>query len=122
MTIQPSTDSFGLCLLGLRCSWWHSRQANDALASEQSLFSENQDYKSCFPVRTYGLDARGGRKQRTDTHARTHARTHAPTHAHSHGTTTVTLAAHARRGLMMNAPKLLAAGSRPVSDTINADL
>ena len=30
--------------LGLRCSWWHPRQANDAVASERSIFSENHDY------------------------------------------------------------------------------
>ena len=41
-----------------------------------------------------GLDARGGRKLRTDTrtHARTHARTHTHTHTHIYWTTTVTLA------------------------------
>ena len=44
--------------------------ANDALASERSIFSENHDYKSFFHVsmNTYvpifwGLDAHGGRKQ-----------------------------------------------------------
>ena len=64
-----------------------------AVASERSIFSENHDYKSFFrvAVNTYvpifrGLDARGGRKLRTDTH----------THTHTHGTTTVTLAARMR--------------------------
>ena len=78
-------------------------EANDAVASERSIFSENHDYKSFFrvAVSTYvpifrGLDARGGRKTRTqkNTHVRTHARTHA--HIHTHGTTTVTLAARMR--------------------------
>ena len=54
----------------------HSRQANDAVVSERSIFSENHDYKS---FSTYvpifrGLDARGGRKLRTNTH--THIHTH----------------------------------------------
>ena len=42
-----------------------------------------------------GLDARGGRKLRTDTHT------------HTHGTTTVTLTTHARRGLIITPPPLL---------------
>ena len=89
MAFQPLVDSFGIRRLGLKCSWWHPRQANDAVASEPSIFSENHDYKSffCAAVSTYvpifrGLDARGGRKLRTDTH--------------THGTTTVTLAARMR--------------------------
>ena len=76
----------------VKCSWWHPRQANDAVASERTIFSENHYYKRIFPVaaNTYvpifrGLDARGGRKLQTDTH------TH--THTHTRGTTTVTLAA-----------------------------
>ena len=86
MAFQPSADSFRR--LGFKCSWWHPRQANDAVASEPSIFSENHDYKRFFrvAVNTYipifrGLDARGGRKLRTDTHT------------HTHGTPTVTLAA-----------------------------
>ena len=78
MAFQPSADSFGIRRLGFKCSWWHPRQANDAVASERSIFSKNHDYKS-FPhvaVNTYvpifwGLDARGGRKLRTDTHTHT---------------------------------------------------
>ena len=77
MAFQPSADSFGLCRLGFKCSWWYLRQANDAVASEPSIFSENHDYKSVFlvAVNTYisifrGLDACGGRKLRTDTHRR----------------------------------------------------
>ena len=69
------------------------RQENDAVASERHIFSENHYYKSFsrVAVNTYvpifrGLDARGGRKIRTDTH----------THTHTHGTTTVTLAARMR--------------------------
>ena len=49
------------------------------VASERSIFSENHDYKSFFrvAVNTYvpifrGLDARGGRKLRTDTHTHKH--------------------------------------------------
>ena len=72
-------DSVGIRILGLRSSKWHSRQANDAVVSELSIFSENHDYKSFFrvEVNTYvpifrGLNARGGRKLRTDTHTHTH--------------------------------------------------
>ena len=93
MAFQPSVDSFGIRRLGFKCSWWHLRQANDAVASEPSILSENHDYKSCFcvTVNTYipifrGLDACGGRKLQTDIH----------THIHTHGTTTVTLAARMR--------------------------
>ena len=52
------------------------RQANDAVASEPSIFSENHNYRSFsrIAVNTYvpifwGLDARGGRKLQTHTHA-----------------------------------------------------
>ena len=93
MSCPRRVDSVGIRILGLRSSQWHSRQANDAVASERSIFSENHDYKSFFrvAVNTYvpifrGLDARGGRKLRTDTH----------THTQTHGTTTVTLAARMR--------------------------
>ena len=49
------------------------------IASERSIFSENHDYKRFFfrvTVNTYvpiflGLDSRGGRKLRTDTHTYT---------------------------------------------------
>ena len=82
MTFQPSADSFGIRRLGFKCSWWHPRQANDTVASEPSIFSENHDYKSFFhvAVNTYvpifrGLDARGGRKLRTDTHTYIHTHT-----------------------------------------------
>ena len=78
MAFQPSADSFGIRRLGFKCSWWHWRQANDAVASERRIFSKNHDYKSFFRVamNTYvpifrDLDARGGRKIRTDTQAHT---------------------------------------------------
>ena len=82
MAFQPSPGSFGIRHLGFKCSCWHPRQANDALASESSIFSENHNYSS-FPriaVNTYvpifrGLDARGGRKLRTHTHTHTHGTT-----------------------------------------------
>ena len=70
-------------------------QANDTVASEQRIFSENHDYKRFFhvAVNTYvpifrGLDARGGRKLRTDTH--THTRDN---YSNPH-------CAHVRRGLI----------------------
>ena len=72
MAFKLSPDSFGIRGLGFKCSWWHPRQANDAVASEPSIFS---DYKRFFlvAVNTYvpifrGLDSRGGRKLRTHTH------------------------------------------------------
>ena len=75
MAFQTSADSFGIRRSGFKCSWWHPRQANDAVASKPSNFSKNHDYKSCFRVAVnmyvpifQGLDARGGRKLRTDTH------------------------------------------------------
>ena len=78
MAFQPSGNSFGIRRLGFKCRWWHRRQANDAVASETSIFSENHDYKSFFrfAVNTYvptfrGLDARGGRKL---TNRHTHTR------------------------------------------------
>ena len=79
MAFQPSVDSFGIRRLEFKYSWWHMRQANDVIASEPSIFSEIHDYKSFsrVAVNTYipifwGLDARGGRKLRTDTHTYTH--------------------------------------------------
>ena len=81
MAFQPSADSFGICRLRFKYSWWQSRQANDAVASEQSIFSENHDNKSflCVAVNTYvpifrGLDVCGGRKLRTNTHIHTYTR------------------------------------------------
>ena len=78
MAFQPSADSFGIRRLGFKCSWWSRRQASDAVASERSIFSENYDYKSFYRVVMNtsvpifrGLDARGGRKLRTDTHTHT---------------------------------------------------
>ena len=40
MAFQPSADSLGVRRLGFKCSWWHPKQANDAVASEPSIFSE----------------------------------------------------------------------------------
>ena len=83
MAFQPSVDSFGIRRLGFKSSLWHRRQANDAVASERSIFRENHDYKSlsCVAVNMYvaiflGLDTCGGRKLRTDreTHLHTHTR------------------------------------------------
>ena len=69
MAFQTSADSFGIRRLGFKCSWCHPKQANGAVASEPSIFSKNNDYKSFFrvAVNTYvpifrGLDARDGRK------------------------------------------------------------
>ena len=77
MCFQPSADSFGIRILGFRCSWWHSRQVNDAVGSERSIFRKNHGYKSFFriAVNPYEpifrrLDARGGRKLRTDSKLR----------------------------------------------------
>ena len=91
MSCPRCTDSVGIRLLGLRCSWWHSRQANDIVASERSIFSENYDYISFFRVamNTYvpifrDLDARGGRKLYTNRQTHPHA------YIHTHGTTTAT--------------------------------
>ena len=75
MAFQPSADSFGIRRLGFKYSWWHPRQANDAVASEPSLFSENHDYIR-VAVNTYVpifrcQDAHGGRKLRTDIHTHT---------------------------------------------------
>ena len=50
LAFQPSADSFGIRRLSFKCSWWHPRQANDAVASEPSNFSENHDYNSFFRV------------------------------------------------------------------------
>ena len=65
------------------------KEPNDTLVSEQSIFSENQDYKSFLRVAVnpyipifQGLCTRGGRKLIT----------HTQTHTHTHGATTVNLA------------------------------
>ena len=74
-----------------------------AFEAERSIFSENHDYKSffCVTVNTYvpifrGLDARGGRKLRTDTHTNTRDNYSNPRCAHARRglTSTVTLGAH----------------------------
>ena len=64
-----------------------SRQANDAVASQQSIFSKNHDYKvfrvavNMYVPIFWGLDAHGGRKLQTNKHTHTHTR--------ARGTTTV---------------------------------
>ena len=74
MSCRRCVESVGIRILGVRCSRWHSRQTNDAVASERSIFSENKDYKSVdrVAVNPYipiflGLDACSGRKLRTHT-------------------------------------------------------
>ena len=90
MAFQPSVDSFGIRRLGFKCSWWHPKQANDAVASEPSILAKIAIINFFrVAVNTYvpifrGLDAHGGRKLRTDTHT------------HTHGTTTVTLVVRMR--------------------------
>ena len=107
MALQPSADSFGIRRLGFKCIWWHR---NQAVASEQSIFRENHDYKSfsCVAVNTYvpifrifrGLDARGGRKLQTETHTHTHTHTHIHTHTHTHDNYGNPRCTHARRWLI----------------------
>ena len=38
-------------LVSVVWGWWHQRQANDAVASKPSIFSENHYYKNMFPCR-----------------------------------------------------------------------
>ena len=77
-------DSVGVCILGLRCSWWHLRQANDVVSFQWSIFSKSQDYKSFLRVMVnpnipiyLGLNVCGGGKLKT--HAYAHTRTHTQT-------------------------------------------
>ena len=86
MAFQPSADSFGIRRLGFKYSWWHPRQANDAVASERSIFSENH-YFFRVAVNTYvpifrGLDARGGRNLRTHTHRDNYSNPPYPVYLH----------------------------------------
>ena len=60
------------------------KQMTPAVASERSIFSKKHDYNTYIrvAVNTYvpiflDIDARGGRKLRTDTHTHTHTHTHA---------------------------------------------
>ena len=76
MAFHPSVDSFGIHRLGFKCSRWHPRQANDAVASEPNILSENYDYKRFFSCRGElvctkfrDLDARGWENyEETHTH------------------------------------------------------
>ena len=91
MAFQPLADSFGIHRLGFKCSWWHRRQANDAVASERNIFSENHDYNVSRYTRTYlyfGVWMR--------VVAENYEQTHTDTHTHTQGTTTVTLAVRMR--------------------------
>ena len=45
MAFQPSADSFGFRRLGVKCSWWHPMQANDAVAFKPSIFNEMNEHK-----------------------------------------------------------------------------
>ena len=92
MAFQPSADSFGIRRLGFKCSRGHRRQVNDAVALNEVYLAKISMIK-LFPcrdehVRTYILVSRYAWWQKT-------------TNRHTHGTTTVTLAAHARRGLII---------------------
>ena len=53
-TAVDSTARASILRLGFKCSWWHPRQSNDAIASEPSIFSENHDYKSFSVSRCRG--------------------------------------------------------------------
>ena len=73
MSFQPSVDYFGIRRLGIKCSSWHPRQENDAVASERIIFTKNHNYKSFFCVAVnplvpifWDLHVCGGRKLRTD--------------------------------------------------------
>ena len=85
MSFPPSADSFGIRLLEFKCSWWYPRQANDAIASERSIFSKKILFKRFFFVAVnplvpifWDLHTRGGRKLNKQTYT------------HAQGTTTVT--------------------------------
>ena len=91
MAFQPSADSFGIRRLGFKCSWWHPRQANDAMALNEAYFAKIVIIKvflchdeHVLTIIYRSLCARGGRKLRTDTQT------------HTHRTTRVTLAARMR--------------------------
>ena len=81
MAFQPSVDSFGIRRLRFKCSWWHRRQANDAVASKRNIFSNNHNYRRFFHVavnayvRTYILGSRCAWWQKsTNRQADTHSR------------------------------------------------
>ena len=56
MSCPRCADSVGICILVFRCSWYVAfEETNDTVASKQSIFSENQDYKCflCIAVNMY---------------------------------------------------------------------
>ena len=55
MSCPRCVDSVGICILWLRSSYWHSRQTNDAVASERSIFSKNHDYIHVYIIRFFGV-------------------------------------------------------------------
>ena len=72
MTCPRNMNSNGICILGFRYSWWHSRNHN---SPEQKISAKTQGYKNvvCVAVNPYltiflGLDAHCGRKLITYTH------------------------------------------------------
>ena len=88
-------DSIDICI-GDQVYLVAFEEAKDAVASERSIFSKNQDCKRfsrvvvnpCVPI-FWGLDMCGDRKLITYIHT------------HTHKITTATLTAHAQRGLIV---------------------
>ena len=131
MSCPHCVDSVGIRIWGLRSSQWHSRQANDAVASEGSIFSENQDYKKVFPcrgehVRTYISGSRCAWWQKTTNR---HTNTHIHTHTHTWDNYSNPHCAHAIIGtpifkrhlptpLHCVSPHLLQTASTPLLDAI----
>ena len=78
---------------GFKCGWWKLWRGNDAITSEQRIFSENCDDKSCFHVKmnplipTFGIKMCVAAENYTHTHTHTHTHTYKHTHAHTHTTT-----------------------------------
>ena len=79
MSCPRGMDSVDIHILEIKSSWWHWRQANDAIGSEQNIFCEkNQHYKSFLHVVMnpnvpifWDLDVCGGRKLITYTQTHT---------------------------------------------------
>ena len=93
MSFQTSADSFGIHLLGFKCTWWHPRQANDAVEE----FLAKTTIIKVFPALRW-------------THWYLYfgiymwvvAENYEQIYTHTHGTTTVPLAAHACQRLIMS--------------------